>query len=158
VKLQPSYNIEYTLPYDLEGAKQYLSTVIKPSSPIEVVNDDRSSYLFNGVLKEDSFSISLKVEKSQAFLPLVNGRLIPYENKCLVLCTLSMFSSTKLFYTFWLVVTVLAMVILATVAAQPNKALIAFFLLVANIVITNLSFDHQAQKTRKALESVFSTK
>jgi hypothetical protein len=156
VKLLPNHSVEYTLNCDLESANKHLSKYINTAILGGTrANDESTTNLFNGVLKEESFCISLRVEKSQSFLPLVNGRLIPYENKCLVLCTMSLFSSTKVFYLFWLAVTFLATVILLTYMALPAKALIAFLLLLANIVITNLSFDRQVKRTLTALDQVF---
>ena len=58
-------------------------------------------YLFNGLVSENGFSISLVLEKPENFYPLINGTLLEDDQGSLIKLRFQLFNSVKVFYFFW---------------------------------------------------------
>jgi len=71
-------------------------------------NTKKKSYLFNGVVQEDSFRISLVIDKADSFLPLITGKIDSTAVGCILFMKYSLFPGASFFLGFWSVI-ILAM-------------------------------------------------
>jgi hypothetical protein len=79
-------------------------------------------------LEEDSFSISLVIDKGDSFLPLIKGKFETTPKGCILFLKYSLFPSSVFFLAFWTIVTLLLTLFFGLVAKNLWYALISFFL------------------------------
>ena len=90
-------------------------------------------YLFNGLVSDTGFSISLVLEKPENYFPLINGKIISGQGQTLIQVEYELFKSVKIFYAFW--TGLLFFFALYGIFQGPN-----YFLLISTILIQLISF------------------
>lgn len=67
----------------------------------------QNTHLFNGTIKENSFSISLVIDRADSFLPLIKGKIEDTPMGSILFLSYSLFPSSAFFLGFWTVVSLL---------------------------------------------------
>ena len=120
-------------------------------------NEVRSNaILFTGHVQENSFRLSLKITRPNNFIPLVHGTVAPTSAGCIVFLTYSLFPTTRMFLSFWILFTILAGIF---TAHQYNNLLTGFTagaIAVAILLIAQANFRIQLKRTREALRRLMS--
>lgn len=111
--------------------------------------------IFNGVVKNGWFSISLKVKRGNAFLPRVNGKITPNPTGCEIACTYELFGSTRLLLGFWTFMTLAMAIIFTFIAPQPTHAIFSLGICVGNYAIALANFRLQCKRTKRQLLAVW---
>ena len=99
----PSHDETLVLPLSADEMFRKFSNVT--SNDLASAHDP--SILFSGWVKEDRFRISLKVSRPNNFLALIKGRIESTSSGCLIFIDYQLFPTTKLFVSFWLLLTCL---------------------------------------------------
>ncbi len=90
-----------TIVLGISAEKAYMllfrATLNKDEEPTEKTN----RIFFNGEVKNDKFSISLKVDKANNFLPQINGYFEPTSSGSLLFLSYALFYSTRVYLIFW---------------------------------------------------------
>ncbi len=116
-----------------------------------------SSFLFNGQIKTDSFSISEKVTKADSFLPLITGKLEPTPKGAILFLDYRFFPSTVFFLSFWSVITALLTVFFLIVQQNWVYSLISFILGVLNYIFAKNYFQRKVKRSQHILHQMLET-
>lgn len=66
----------------------------------------------SGWIKEDQFGVTLKVQRFNAFMPLVSGRIEPTSKGCILFLRYSLLPANRFFLSFWTFFLILAGILL----------------------------------------------
>jgi hypothetical protein len=103
INLLPSHDETLVLPLSAEEVCTRFSRVTR--NDLAAIQD--KSVLFSGWVKKDRFRISLKVSRPNNFLTLIIASIEPTSSGCLMFIDYQLFPTTKLFVSFWLLLTCL---------------------------------------------------
>ncbi len=103
INLLPSHDETLVLPLSVEEVVKRLSGITR--NDLAAIQD--KSVLFSGWIKEDRFRISLKVSRPNNFLTLIKASIESTSSGCLIFIDYQLFPTTKLFVSFWLLLTFL---------------------------------------------------
>ncbi len=145
------------LAHDAREVNSRLIKVIKPleSNGEQIPPQEKtSSYLFNGILKEDRFTISKIIKQPENFLPLISGRIEPTSAGCIIFLKYRMFFSTNLFLGFWSVVTFLMTLLFVIGYSNYLYATVCFGFGIANYSIAIANFNAQIKQSKRLLHKV----
>jgi len=109
-----------------------LGKVTKNVNFLDYEARNTKGHRFNGNLEEDSFSISLVIDKGDSFLPLIKGKFETTPKGCILFLKYSLFPSSVFFLAFWTFVTILLTLFFGLIIENSNYALITFFLGLGN--------------------------
>ncbi len=113
--------------------------------------------LFNGLVLEESFSISLMIRQPNNFLPLIQGDLVTSDNSCLLSVKYRLFPSTRRFIVFWSILTVLLTLFFALPYQAYLYAAISFSLGLVNYILTLENFKIQVRKSSRVFHKIVQT-
>jgi hypothetical protein len=118
----PKYKEQLISKYPPTEVLRRLEITVKPVKKQSFHNqkldgEEQELFLFNGLISGKSFSISKVVDKPDNFLPLINGKVLPFEQGSRVLVQYSLFKSVNWFFGFWFFL-LLALTLIAYIEKQ----------------------------------------
>ncbi|MFD2201683.1 hypothetical protein [Shivajiella indica] len=126
-----------------------LEKVTKNINFLDIQERTASGYKFNGSFEEDSFSISLLIEKGDSFLPLIKGRFETTPQGCILFLKYSLFPSSVFFLGFWSLITFLLTLFFGMVSKNYLYAIITFSLGLGNYLFAWSYFKRKIGISRK---------
>lgn len=147
INLLPSHDETLVLPLSAEEVFNRFSRVTR--NDLAAVQD--KSILFSGWVKEDRFRISLKVSRPNNFLALIKGRIESTSSGCLIFIDYQLFPTTKLFVSFWLLLTILFAVAIGFQYSSYWYSLGGLAIAICIYLITWSNFNLQLNLARTAL-------
>ena len=146
------------LPYDVAELKHRLKKVIRPvKNKYQQKTSEgagSSGFLFNGVFKNNEFTISKIINQPENFLPLITGKIEATSVGCIVFLKYRMFFSTNMFLGFWSAVTFLMTLLFIIGYNNYLYATVCFGFGVANYSIAIANFNVQLRQSKKLLDKV----
>ncbi|WP_228527594.1 hypothetical protein [Pararhodonellum marinum] len=104
-------------------------------------------HVFNGVILENTFRLSLFIDKADSFLPLIKGSIEASEMGSILFIEYRLFPSSIFFLAFWSLVTLLMAAFFGLTAGQPLYAFISFLVGLGNYFF---AWSHFRRKTRRS--------
>ncbi|NMM47036.1 hypothetical protein [Marinigracilibium pacificum] len=138
------------------NAQNVISLLKRRTYNIELEETDESSvsYLFQGVIKKDSFRISKKTLKAENFNPLLIGNVENTSSGSIIFIKYRLMQSTKIFFAFWTSIAIILSLIFVFVKCNYLHAAFAFLLGLGNYLITLVNFNMHSEKARQSLTRV----
>jgi len=112
---------------------------------------------FNGVVRPDRFSISMRVRRPATFLPLIRGHTEPTPTGCLIFLKAALFPSTRVYMAFWLLFVPVAGLIAATQYDSPWTLAGALIVDLVVLWVAWANFRIQLRLSMEALDSVLNS-
>jgi len=147
INLLPSHDETLVLPFSAEEVFNRFSRVT--SNDIASVRD--KTILFSGWVKEDRFRISLKINRPNNYIPLAKGKIESTSSGCIIFIDYQLFPTTKLFVTFWLLLTCLFAIAIGFQYSSYWYFLGGLAIAISIYLITRSNFQIQLKITRQAL-------
>ncbi len=154
----------YLLPRNREtivlpfSAREVYERIWKSVKPIEegflTFDDPDTQFLFNGWVKQDKFSISLKIARPQNFLPVITGTIEETSTGSIIFVKYRMFPVSKAFLLFWSVITLLIALFFGYVDRYVFAA-VSVCLGVSNYAVAAANFSIQVRRSSRVLRSLF---
>lgn len=156
MKFFPSENETLIIALSADQAQRILWKRVKPPANLSnTIPISHSEFLFNGVLNDGRFRISLIIKYPDNFLPLISGSIEDAPHGSLILVEYRLFFGTRLFLTFWTLVTGLLGIYLVLVENLWSYGFLAFVLGGLNQVVTHYIFLKRVKKSSSVLHSLF---
>ncbi len=129
---------------------EYVRPVDKPPE------GDERMYLFNGLWKGESFTISLRLKNPGNFIPLVHVNMVPSEEGLLLNMEYDLFPATRKLLFFWTIVPLFITLFFIAAYDKWLYGAISFSFAVVNYILSRENFKMEVRKTRRALEKFLS--
>ncbi len=156
MKFFPSENETLIITPSADQAQMILWKRVKPPPNLSnTIPISDSEFLFNGVVKDGRFRISLIIKYPDNFLPLILGRIEDAPHGSLILVEYRLFFGTRLFLTFWTLITGLLGFYLVLFESLWSYGFLAWALGGLNQVITHYNFLKSVKKSSSVLHSLF---
>ena len=156
MKFFPSENETMIIALSADQAQRILWKRVKPPPNLSnTIPISDSEFLFNGVVRDGRFRISLIINYPDNFLPLILGGIEDAPHGSLILVEYRLFFGTRLFLTFWTLVTGLLGIYLVLVENLWSYGFLAFVLGGLNQVVTRYIFLKRVKKSSSVLHSLF---
>lgn len=143
-------------PFSAERAEALLFSrtkePIKADDEVEILGKD---YLFNGIVKDGKYNISLIIKYPQNFIPFIEGTIEKSSRGCIIHCKYRLFFSTRVLLGFWSVLTFSLGVLYLFINPQLIHALFAFGIGLGNYIIAYSNFKMHQKRSRNILLLVF---
>ncbi|TRX50412.1 hypothetical protein FNH22_25560 [Fulvivirga sp. M361] len=111
-------------------------------------------HLFNGTITNAQFTLSLRIDYPNNYIPLIKGRFEDSSRGCILFLSYDLFFSSLLFLVFWSVLSVLISLFLFFYAQESTYAFIALSGGLANYVVTLMNFKKQFFQSKQLLLDV----
>lgn len=85
-----------------------------------------NKYLFNGKIQEDSFTISLVIDRADSFLPLIKGKIEDTPLGSILFLSYSLFPSSAFFLGFWTIVCLLLCLVFGLISEKYMYSALSF--------------------------------
>lgn len=148
----------YLFPYKREtlvlplDAREALALIDHATEPVSrVPSKGNSKFLFNGVILEDTFNISKKVNYPQNYLPIIEGRIEATGRGCIIFLKYELFFSSKMFLGLWSVLSILIGLFFFIYVEKQTYALASVGAGALNYIVSLLNFQKQVKESNKAL-------
>lgn len=112
---------------------------------------------FTGVVQPERFSIAMRVNRPNSFLPIVRGRIEATQSGCLIFMKAALFPATRVYMVFWLLFVVAAGLIAARQYDSPFVLAVAVALDLVILWIAWSNFRIQFRLTMQALDTVLNS-
>jgi len=156
MKFFPSENETLIITPSADQAQMILWKRVKPPPNLsETIPISDSEFLFNGVVKDGRFRISLIIKYPDNFLPLILGRIEDAPHGSLILVEYRLFFGTRLFLTFWTLITGLLGFYLVLFESLWSYGFLVWALGGLNQVVTHYNFLKSVKKSSSVLHSLF---
>jgi hypothetical protein len=103
---------------------------------------------FNGKVNRNSFHLSLKVDKSDAFLPLIKGKIEGTPSGSILFITYSLFPSAVFFIYFWMIIAMFMGAYFAFFEAKLLFAFVSLFLGLGNLGFAWSQFNRKVKRSQ----------
>jgi hypothetical protein len=143
--LFPIISETLVLPMPPEEVFFRLQKVTRPDAEHPVPED----YRFNGVVENDRFRISRRVDAPENYLPLMAGDVEATSMGCIVFLTYRLFFSSFMFLVFWSIITLLLGVFFLVYPKEIHYALLSFGAGFTNYLLTIINFRRQRRMSRE---------
>ncbi|MDH5368101.1 MAG: hypothetical protein OEW67_14035 [Cyclobacteriaceae bacterium] len=118
--------------------------------------NEEDHHLFIGTIEESAFVISLKLNKVDNFIPLINGDIENTSKGSIVFLKYTLFKSTRMFLVFWTVLIFLLSFMLIVFQDKVWYGSLALLVSLANYIVTIVNFRRKVKVSREYLMKVFS--
>ena len=136
------------------GAQEVISLLKKVTLPVSRVLDKTTEgIMFNGSFAGDTFTISRKIDYPQNYLPLIKGRVEDTGIGSIIFLEYELFFSSKMFLTFWSVLSVVASLFLLLLQGKANFAIASIGIGLINYLVTLMNFKKQVKESKNVLLS-----
>lgn len=153
--LLPRKRETIVLPFPAREVYERIWKSVKPvQDGILTLDEPDQQFLFNGWVKQDKFSISLKVARPQNFLPVITGIIEETSTGSIIFVKYRMFPVSKAFLLFWSVITLL----IALFFGYMDRyifATVSLVLGVSNYAVAVANFSIQVRRSSRVLRSLF---
>jgi len=116
----------------------------------------KEMFLFNGTWNQQHFSISLILNISNNFIPIITGKILSSDEGILVKLTYELFPATKRILLFWTIISILITLFFIGVYQQWLYGAISFGFCIVNYVLSRENFKIQVRKSERMIEKLFS--
>jgi hypothetical protein len=99
---------------------------------LEYSPSNNKGYFFNGQLYQNTFNLSLLVEKADSFLPLIKGKIEQTPMGCILFVSYELFSSSSFFLFFWSIIPLLLGLMFILMEDKYVHATVALLFSIAN--------------------------
>lgn len=154
MKLLPVHNESIVLH---ERGEAFLIRLGEATRMVEKQTDTyepQGNKLFNGIVWENGFNISIMIRRPNNFLPLIQGEVVATDDACLLSLKYRLFPSTARFVIFWSILTVLLSLFFAIPYHAFLYAAISFSLGSVNYLLTLENFKIQVRKSRRIFHKI----
>lgn len=114
----------------------------------------REGYLFNGSLDQNKFRLSLKLDRSDSFLPLIKGEIEPTGKGSIIFLNYSFFPATEFFLGFWGVITFLLTVFFLTFDQDWVFAVLSSLVGICNYAFAFMNFRRKVKESQKIFKEM----
>ncbi|SDY49655.1 MULTISPECIES: hypothetical protein [Rhodonellum] len=108
----------------------------------------KKSHLFNGVVKEDSFRISLVIDKADSFLPLIAGKIESTAAGCILFLKYSLFPGASFFLGFWSVIILAMSLFFFLGKSDPAYGFLCLAIGLGNYLFAWIHFKRKIRKSQ----------
>lgn len=155
MQLLPYRQETFVLPYAADEAIRRLHPRTRPvEEGIQFSKLEERSFLFNGLVLENRFRISRRVQKPENFLPLLVGSFESTSVGSLLFVRYRLFFSTAMYLVFWTVICLLLSLFFLIFHQAWLYAAIAFGTGCVQYVVAIKNFSFQVKRSRQELEKV----
>ena len=137
------------LPFGTSEALRLIDKVTEPVS--RVTSKDQKNYLFNGVVYDQTFKISRKVNYPQNYLPLIKGQIEETRLGSIIFLEYELFFSSRMFLGLWSVLSILIAAFLCFYPHEYTYAIISIAAGTLNYVVSLMNFKKQVKESHDAL-------
>ncbi|MEQ8715337.1 MAG: hypothetical protein RIC80_20115 [Cyclobacteriaceae bacterium] len=152
----PSREETLVYPFSAERAEALLFNCTKDpeleKEEIEVVGKE---YLFNGIVKDGKYRVSVIIKHPQNFIPFIEGEIVKTNLGCIIHCKYRLFFSTRVLLGFWSGLTLGLGILYLFIHPQITHAIFAFVIGIGNYIIAYSNFKMHQKRSRRVLLSVF---
>ena len=143
-------------PFSSERAEALLFNRTKdPSTEKEEVEIAGKDYLFDGIVKDGKYSVSVIIKYHQNFIPVIEGHIEKTSLGCIIHSKYRLFFSTRVLLGFWSILTFALGVLYLFINPQLTHAIFAFAIGLGNYIIAYSNFKMHQKRSRRVLLSVF---
>ena len=139
-------------------AREVYERIWKSVKPVKegllILEEPEHPFLFNGWVKKDKFSISLKVARPQNFLPVMNGNIEETSAGSIIFVKYRLFPTSTAFLLFWSVITLLMAVFFGYIGRYVFAG-ISIALGISNYAVAVANFKIQVRRSSRVLRSLF---
>jgi len=143
------------LPQPPERIQEILWKRTKPPPRMSVEPDYPMPYLFNGEVSHLSFRISQIINSPDNYLPLIFGVIEKTNHGSILFIRYRLFFGTRLFLTFWSIVTILGTLYFTIYEGHVKYAVVSLLLGLINYIVTVANFQQRIRKAREILKGLF---
>ncbi len=139
--------------------------LVRLTSATKLINNDQEEdvesievdqkWLFNGRIRDNTFTVSLIIKQPQNYLPLVKGNIEPTTFGSIVFLKYKLFFSTNLFLIFWTILSFLLTLFFLIAYDKYVYALLSMLFGISNYLITMANFNKQVKKTQQVFHELF---
>lgn len=147
--LLPHKRETIVLPFSAEEALFLIEQVTEPVS--RVISKGNDKITFNGMIYEETFKVSKKVDYPQNYLPIIVGKIEDTKLGSIIFLEYELFFSSKMFLSLWTVLSILIGAFFFFFPKQYDYALISVGTGALNYVISLLNFNKQVKHSREEL-------
>jgi len=152
----PQYKEEVDSTLQKEEVLRRLKIVVKHAKRqsqyhYKLEEPEHEIFLFNGLVSEAGFSISLVIDKPENFFPIINGSFIENNEGSKIQLHYSLFKSVKLFYFFWITLLSAIAIYFLYVSQAWHWVLVSFLIQIASFFVMQSRFRTGVKKSRKEL-------
>ena len=153
--LLPRKRETIVLPFPAQEVYERIWKSVKPvKEGILIFDEPDQQFLFNGWVKKDKFSISLKVVRPQNFLPIIVGNIEETSTGSIIFVTYRMFPTSFAFLMFWSVITLLMAIFFGYIERYVFTG-ISIALGISNYAVAVANFKIQVRRSSRVLRSLF---
>lgn len=148
--------------------------LVSPQSKIEVMNNlgkvtknmnflaydalKENTHLFNGTILENSFSLSLVIDRADSFLPLIKGKIEDTPMGSILFLSYSLFPSSAFFLGFWTVISLLLCLFFGLITGNYIYAVICFGFALLNYGFAWAHFKRKIKISQQVFHQILETK
>lgn len=148
--------------------------LVSPQSKVEVISNldkvtkntnflsydalKKNKHFFNGNIQEDSFSISLVIDKADSFLPLIKGKIEDTPMGSILFLSYSLFPSSAFFLGFWTIVSLLLCLFFGFVSHNYMYSALSFGFALFNYGFAWAHFRRKIKISQAVFHEILETK
>lgn len=153
--LLPRKRETIVLPFPGQEVYERIWKSVKPiKGEVFMFDEPDQQFLFNGWVKRDKFSISLKVARPQNFLPVIRGKIEETSSGSIIFVKYRMFPTSSGFLIFWMIITLLMAIFFGYIERYVFAG-ISLALGVSNYAVAVANFRIQVRRSSRVLRSLF---
>lgn len=118
----------------------------------------QNTHFFNGTIQENSFSISLVIDRADSFLPLIKGKIEDTPMGSILFLSYSLFPSSVFFLGFWTVVSLLLSLFFGFIAEKYMYAVICLGFALLNYGFAWAHFKRKIKISQAVFHQILETK
>ncbi|MEL7002792.1 MAG: hypothetical protein AAFN93_08675 [Bacteroidota bacterium] len=143
------YNQEtVVLPFEAGEALRLIEKVTGPISRVITKNND---FLFNGTFRDNTFTISRKVDYPQNYLPLIKGKVETTRHGSILFLEYELFFSSRMFLSLWTILSIMIAAFLVVFQNEYRYATVSLGAGIINYLVSLMNFKKQVKESRSVL-------
>lgn len=133
--------------------------IIKIAQRTKIINNDwiPDKPWFNGHFTNDTFRLSLFVNYSQNYLPLVKGRVEDTSLGSILFLKLRLFPAAKLYLIIFTILSLLIGLVFLLLSGSMTSGILSFLIGLLNYLLLTVNFHRKAEETIVALQGLLET-
>jgi len=155
MNLIPFRRITLVSPLPLDEVQHLLISVTKTPKEFEFVGNKekiKNRYKFNGVVLDNTFSISKNVSYPQNFLPLIYGEMETMPKGTLLSIQFTLFFGSWVLFGIGSFISLFIGIMFTCVGSEPAIALGGYFFFIINYVVATANFNLHVKDAIHLLE------
>lgn len=125
-----------------------LNQVTQNVNYLDFEGTNKKNHQFNGIVQEDSFRISLVIDKADSFLPLITGKIESTAAGCILFLSYRLFPGASFFLGFWSVIILAMSIFFFLGKSDPVYGLLCLGIGLVNYLFACLHFKRKIRKSQ----------